>query len=209
MNILFIGAHHDDLEVSIGGSVKRWTTEGHKVSSIILTNSRWKMPDGIIARAGEQIIENCEKAADLLGYTPYNLEVCDALELRYDDRIVAEILRIIRHEDTNVLITIWQYDANPDHQTTSRMALAASRRLPRILVTRISMDSVPQAYKPNFYVDITGFLDVKLRAMACYTDEFKRKGLLWEKGARASAAFYGLESNCEAAEVFETVRYVY
>ena len=33
--ILFIGAHHDDLELAIGGSVKRWTTEGKKIFAAI------------------------------------------------------------------------------------------------------------------------------------------------------------------------------
>ena len=36
MNILFVGAHHDDLEVSMGGSAKRWTDEGHHLFSAIL-----------------------------------------------------------------------------------------------------------------------------------------------------------------------------
>ncbi|MGV2336643.1 MAG UNVERIFIED_CONTAM: hypothetical protein LVR18_21900 [Planctomycetaceae bacterium] len=44
MNILFLGAHHDDLEVSIGGSVARWTAEGHRVVSAILTDSIWTAP---------------------------------------------------------------------------------------------------------------------------------------------------------------------
>ena len=46
MNILFVGAHHDDLELSCGGSVKKWVADGHKVFSIILTSSAWTGPDG-------------------------------------------------------------------------------------------------------------------------------------------------------------------
>ncbi len=209
MNILFIGAHHDDLEFSIGASVYRWVREGNRVASAILTNSVWKTSEGILMRSEEKIVEQCAEAAELLGYKPYNLMISNDFELRYDDTIVLELLKIIKAESIDTLIAIWPYDAHPTHRIASEMAFAASRKIPRILTTRISWNSVPQAYKPNFFVDVTDGLDVKIEALKCYKSEFMRRGADWEKYIRSSAVIYGLESGYSLAEAFEVVRYGY
>lgn len=209
MNILFVGAHHDDLEVSIGASIHKWVSEGNRVVSAILTNSMWKTSEGVLMRSGEKIIEQCAKAAKILGYKPYNLQICNDFELRYDDKIVMELLKIIEAESIDTMITIWPYDAHATHRIASEIALAASRKIPRILTTRISWNSVPQAYKPNFFVDITGHLDAKVEALKCYESEFARRGAAWEKNIRSNASIYGLESGYNLAEAFEVVRYCY
>ena len=209
MNILFVGAHHDDLELSIGGSVKRWSSEGHQVYSVILTTSEWKTPDGNTIGSVDRFVEQCNNAAALLGYTPYHFKLCSDFELRYDDAIVARLLQVIEQHAIDTLITIWPYDAHPTHQTASRIALAASRKIPRILTVKISWNSVPEAYNPKYFVDISDFVEIKLDALRCYQEEFERSGGAWEKYVRSSAQLHGLESNCEFAEAFEIVRYVY
>ena len=75
MNVLFVGAHHDDLEVSSGGSVKRWVEEGCNVFSAILTDSTWTGPDGTRFRDPQQVESYCQKAARLLGYTQISLGI--------------------------------------------------------------------------------------------------------------------------------------
>ena len=40
MNVLVITAHADDLELSMGGSIKKWTKDGGRVDNIILTTDR-------------------------------------------------------------------------------------------------------------------------------------------------------------------------
>ena len=79
MDVLFVGAHRDDLEVSSGGSVKRWVEEGCNVFSAILTDSTWTGPDGIRFRDPQQVESSCQKAARLLGYTQISLNYCPCL----------------------------------------------------------------------------------------------------------------------------------
>ena len=40
MNVLVITAHADDLELSMGGSVKKWTKDGGTADNIILTTDK-------------------------------------------------------------------------------------------------------------------------------------------------------------------------
>jgi LmbE family N-acetylglucosaminyl deacetylase len=119
-----------------------------------------------------------------------------------------DILNIISKYNIDTLITVWQHDAHTDHRVASKIALAASREIPRVLLTRVSWNSVPFAYKPNYFVDITSQFQSKLDTLKCYKDEFERTGDLWEKFISSQGKLYGLESGCDLAEGFEIVKWL-
>jgi N-acetylglucosamine malate deacetylase 1 len=207
MNILFVGAHHDDLEVGIGGSVRKWADQGHKIVSVILTNSKWISPDGHYYRNDEDIDGEHIKSSVQLGYEPISLNICNAMQLKFHDEIVVEIIRILEKYNIDMLVFPWIYDVHPDHRVAGEIALAASRRIPKILMTKISWNSVPQTFNPNYFVNISDYIDIKLEAIKNYSEEYIRVGDLWGKFILSSGTIYGLESNCEYAEGFEIVRF--
>ena len=126
--ILFIGAHHDDLELAIGGSVKRWTTEGKKVFAAMLTNSQWSAPDGQLFRDPARVIADCERSAALLGFEPFHLNLSDAMNISFADAHVAKVLELIAKTKIDTLVTIWGHDAHPAHQATRAIAMAPPAR---------------------------------------------------------------------------------
>jgi len=209
MNILFIGAHHDDLEVSIGASVKRWVDDGHKVFSAILTNSTWNGPDGKKYRDPQLIEKYCRNASNILGYTQFNLNYCSCFELTYTDEKVVDVLNIINDKNIDTLVTIWPYDAHKDHRMASEIACSASRKVPRVLFAKVSWNSTMQTFKPKYFVDVSRQFEAKREALKCYEDEYERTGLLWEQYILASARSFGLEAGCRLAEGFEVLKYVY
>ncbi len=205
-NILFVGAHHDDLELGLGGSVKRWALEGKNVFSAILTNSEWQAPQGNRFRKAEDAIAQCTESARILGYKPYNLLLCNAMDLQFDDAHVVEVLKIIEQEEVDTLITIWEKDAHPAHRAAANIALAATRKMANVLTVRLSWNSTSEAFKPCYFVDISNTFESKIKALRCYRDEWERTGKLWEKYSRSSAMLYGLESRFELAEGFQVVK---
>lgn len=209
MNILFVGAHHDDLELSCGGSVKKWVADGHKVFSIILTSSAWTGPDGTCFRNPEEIEIYCQKAAIVLGYTQNSLSYCQPFELEYSDNKVTDILNFISKNKIDTIVTIWPFDAHRDHRIASEIALAASRKIPRVLLTQVSWNSTYQSFAPNYFVDITNQFEAKQAALQCYEDEYRRTGSLWEKFILSTAMEYGMKAGCEKAEGFEVLKYLY
>ena len=96
-----------------------------------------------------------------------------------------------------------------DHRIASDIALATTRKVPRVLLTRLSWHSSPGSFKPRYFVDITNQFEAKQRALRCYEDEYARTGALWEKFVRSTAELYGLEAGCELAEGFEIVKFRY
>jgi hypothetical protein len=76
--------------------------------------------------------------------------------------------------------------------------------IPNVLTVRLSWNSVPQAWKPSLFADISRTLEDRVRALQCYADEWARTGDLWERYMRSTATLYGLEAGCDAAEGFES-----
>lgn len=207
MNILFLGAHHDDLEVSIGGSVARWTAEGHRVVSAILTDSIWKAPGGVVHRSAADIERYTTAAASVLGYQPVSLNLAPCLQLKPADDAVVSVLRLLSEYSIDMLVTICPQDAHPDHRATAEIGLNASRKVPRVLLTKVSWNCFPGAFDPRYFVDVSEYFDRKLAAMQCFEDEYARTGALWEQYARATGELYGLQAGCRMAEGFEIVKY--
>src|SRR6516162_687072 len=104
--ILFVGAHHDDLELGLGGSVKRWSSEGKQVFAAFLTNSQWIAPDGQVLRKPELAEADCERSAVLLGFQPLHLKLSNAMDLVPTDSHVVKLLNIIASARIDTLITI-------------------------------------------------------------------------------------------------------
>ena len=209
MNILFVGAHHDDLEVSVGGSVRRWVDDGHRVVSVIFTSSTWIAPDGTRFRDPDTIERYAQNAAKILGYTQISLNDSACFELRYTDSRVTALLGVINEYAIDTLVTLSPNDAHPDHRAASEIAINASRKMSRVLLSRVSWNSYPIKFAPTFFVDITDQLETKSAALQCYEDEYARTGHLWEQFIRSTAQLYGLEAGCEHAEGFEVLKYRY
>ena len=152
-------------------------------------------------------IADCERSAAILGFKPIHLGFStDAMELTPSDHHTVEILKLITKYKIDTLITAWAHDAHPAHRATNQIAMAATRKIPTVLTCRLSWNSVPEGYKPNFFVDVSDTLEDKIIALKCYKDEWLRTGVLWEKYIRAIASVYGLEANFEAAEGFEVIK---
>ncbi len=207
-NILFVGAHHDDLEISIGGTVRRLSSEGKKIYSVILTDSTWINEKGERFRNPKEVLGYCEHAARILGYTPINMSYGPCFTIEYSDDKVVDILNIIRKFNIDTLITIWPYDAHRDHRVASQIALAASRTVPRVLVTRLSWNKTIEKFDPHFFIKIDDVLEFKLTAIRCYTDEYSRNKERWEKYIYSTARLYGLESGCQYAEGLEVIKFL-
>ncbi|WP_089939164.1 PIG-L deacetylase family protein [Candidatus Entotheonella palauensis] len=208
-NILFVGAHHDDLELAIGGSVKRWVEEGGQVFCATLTDSTWTGPDGTRYRDPEQVQRYCLEAARVLGYTQIDLKYGPCFTLTYSDDKVVDLLNIIRRCEVDTLVAIDQSDAHKDHRVASEVALAAARELPRVLLTRVSWHSTPEVFQSRYFVDITRQFEAKRAALQCYRDEYERVGPTWERLVQAQATLYGLQAGCTLAEGFDVVKFLH
>ena len=209
-DIVCVGAHPDDVEIGMGGTVAALARRGADVLIVDLTDGE-PTPHG----THERRMAEAADAARALGCRRLTLELpnrylFDTVEAR---TALAEVLRA---ERPRVLFVPYPEDAHPDHIAASRIAEAA-RFYAKF--TRTEMSGEPhyaaRVYRymavhvrivrePSFLADISDTLASKLEALGCYRSQFDdnaaNRGVigLVEQNAR----MWGAHGRVDAAEPF-------
>ena len=167
LNIACIGAHPDDVELSMGGSILRMKEAGHNVTIIDLT-------DGEPTPFGSKEIRKKEsnQTKELLGVNRITLD----LPNRYlEDTIDArkKLDEVLREVHPQYIFTHYEYDDHPDHNAACGLVEAARfyakltksdiqgkpfypAKIIYFFPNHISLNIVP-----SFCVDISEFLNRK------------------------------------------------
>lgn len=121
---LFVGAHPDDVEITSGGLIARLVEEGRPVSVCVLT--------GTILRQEESLT-----ALGLLGV--HEVVMCgmpeNTLFAHLEDAVV-NVEQVIRDCHPTTVVTHYHADTHQDHAATYKAVVAASRKLPNVLMTK-------------------------------------------------------------------------
>ena len=207
-NILFVGAHPDDLEVMAGGTVKHFIDRDCSVHAITLTDGSWTGKNGIKYRENNSAKIEANNAAKILGYS---LEFLDEkiFEIQYKDKIVLKIITKIEELNIDTIICPWIDDLHIDHQNTARMAISASKNIDRVWMGQGNWYIANNFFAPNTFVDITKEYEAKMDALSCYEQEMKRTGEKWRLYHDSLTTYYGLISGTRRAEGFITYKSIY
>jgi N-acetylglucosamine malate deacetylase 1 len=183
--VIIIVAHPDDECLGCGGTIAKLASEGCLVDLLVMTN-------GVSARrdAKSKDIETRKlsalKASKLLGVN--NVNLLDLPDNELDTvpflNIVKAIEEHINHKKYETLITHFSNDMNIDHKLTCKAALTASRPQPMQTIRTILTFETPSStdyrsnsfgtpFNPNYFVDISTFFDLKIKALSCYKEEIR------------------------------------
>ncbi len=211
MNVLAIGAHHDDIELGCGGSIAKLSAEGHKVFGLTLTDSETHYDLKGIHRTREQALVEANKAADVVGLTMCDLDYPKAQNglLQYDVHLMRELENFINTNKITMVFTHWRYDMNTDHEAASKITTVASRHVPRILAYQSNWYQPDRAFNGIFYIDISSTIQQKIKSLECYSVEIKNRSHEWVDSFIDKNRSHGFSIGVEYAEVFESIRWVY
>lgn len=189
-DIAVIAAHPDDEVLGCGGTIARHAASGDRVHILILAEgatSRYLAPDtlgpadelaALRAAAGD--------AAAILG--AHSVEFGGLPDNRMDGLELLDVVKIV--EDflnglqPQIVYTHHAGDMNIDHLVTQRAVSTALRPLPSANFSSLLYFEVPsstewggipcgQPFVPQWYEDITPFLDRKLAALQAYHSEMR------------------------------------
>jgi LmbE family N-acetylglucosaminyl deacetylase len=183
-----------------GGAVARWIQEGHSVDVLTVSHGSWRAPDGSLVRSAEAALAEEQDAARYLGYTVENLGYT-AMELKFEDGLVCEVLKRIESIKPNVIVCPWERDLHHDHEVVSRIAVAASRRIPCVLMGQINF-FLREVFTPNVFVDITATWEHTMEALRRFRGEWGRQGKEWYAFLDETTRSYGRMVGVERAEGF-------
>ena len=207
--VLAIGAHPDDMEFEAGGTLAKWALKGHEVYHLILTAGGYRDMNGQIYKT-EELRKEAKNAAEVLNVKELIFLDYTTTELPSSGKIVSEVDQIVQDISPDIIISHHPFDSHQDHRAAAEIVFAVSRqgRVKNVL------SSAPFPYRPNvfafrpqFFVDISSTIDIKLEAIRCYKSQFNKFG--GEKliaRIRSWARVWGWAVDFEFAESFEVIR---
>lgn len=181
VDILAIGAHPDDVELSCAGTLAKEIAAGKKVAILDLTQGELGTRGSAAVRAQE-----AEKAAALLGvHARYNAGFSDGFFT--NDRIHQEaLIAYIRLLQPEVVLCNATEDRHPDHGRAAKL-VADSCFLSGLVKLSSNFEGESQLAwrpkqlyhyvqwnqaQPDFVVDISAHMETKLKVVQAYGSQF-------------------------------------
>lgn len=199
MDILIIGAHPDDAEIGLGGTIARWTDQGLTVGIVDLTDGE-PTPNG----TREQRLAEAQRAAKVLGVSQRilldfpNRYLMDTVEVRM---ALAEVIRVHR---PRLLFGPLGLDQHPDHVAAAAVArharfyakltkteMAGEPYYPPVLL-QFATSHLRKVFEPRAIVDIGEALERKLEAVLTYRTQFAGREDRVRDTLTSTARFYGV-----------------
>ncbi|MBB4077497.1 bacillithiol biosynthesis deacetylase BshB1 [Lewinella aquimaris] len=231
VNILAIGVHPDDIELSCSGTLLRHAALGHTFGLLDLTR-------GELGSRGTAEIRTREAyaAAEKLGAKfRENLDLPDGF-ITGDKQTQLKIISAIRDCQPDIVLANALGDRHPDHGRSAEIVANACylSGLKRIETYNLEGEEQeewrPRAIyhyiqdrnrQPDFVVDISPYVKQKFEAIACYASQFNDhvnneyatevatpiSGKDFMDFLAAKGRYFGREAGYEYAEAFNVRRY--
>jgi bacillithiol biosynthesis deacetylase BshB1 len=176
LDVLAIGAHPDDVELSCGGTMAKLRQQGYTTGIVDLTRGECSTQGTAALRA-----EEAAEAGRILG-----LQVREALSLP-DSGIVPDleqrlpVIGVIRRLRPRLVLAPAPVDRHPDHGRASTLTkeacyYAGLRNYPAAgepwRPDRVIYYMQFEPFDPDFIVDVTEVHDIKMQAIRAYASQF-------------------------------------
>ena len=223
-NILVIAAHPDDEVLGCGGTIAKHARRGDAVHVLILA-------EGITSRDEKRKPE--ERSSDLsslsrAAQSAKNTLGASSLTLRNfpDNRMDSvdrlDVIKVVEHHidqyHPEIVYTHHCGDLNIDHRIVHEAVMTACRPVPSHFVQTLLFFEVPSStewqipgsapvFAPNWFVDVSDTLDIKMEALDAYHMEMRP----WPHARSREAVMHlahwrGAMVGMNAAEAFVTGR---
>lgn len=211
MNVVIYVCHVDDGILGCGGTIPQMVEAGHEVHVVYATEDYNYHPDKdrndnrTEAVAGLGILGIPERNIHFLEFPTMRLDTTPIIDLN----IAFEQLSL----EPDIIISLSPIDVNQDHRAVYQSALVIGRSIDRqiglaTMEVLSSSEWGDTSFEPNFYVDVTKTIDMKVEAMSHIASEFES----WPhprsaEGIRTKARQRGMEVGLDYAEALRLVRW--
>ena len=198
--ILVFGAHPDDIEVGCGGTVAKYTKNGHDVLCVVCV-----IPNNHKLRKMEAM-----KSAEILDAKILFLDT-DPNNFILNRQLIEQFDNIINEYNPDIVFTHWKQDSHQDHRVVCDATIASSRKNKHSLYMyeqTIPGGIVPYGFLPQMYINISDTIDQKIKSILSHASEVDKhnKDRIWEYGIKGRASYRGYQINEKYAEAFEVVK---
>jgi LmbE family N-acetylglucosaminyl deacetylase len=202
-SILVFGAHPDDLEIGMGGTIAKLSAMGYEVQPIIATLPNFVKSDTKEGRKTESVL-----SAKVMGCKPPVFLDLSLEEMIFGRKFISLIDSLVTKYKPDSVFTQWYGDSHQDHQILTKSVISACRDQNNLFMyeTTIPGGITENSFRPQLFVDISDTLDTKKNALECFESQFVRCGEIWIPAIIGRCSYRGYQINSKYAEAFEVVK---
>ena len=218
MKVLAIGCHPDDVEIACAGTLLKCLQRGDEVTVCHVCNGNLGheiiQPDELrVMRANE-----AKTAGAKAGIKVVTCDIGDIMVYESNKDHRDRVMKVIRDEQPDFIITHGPNDYMPDHLAVSRLVFDATFAAsvmhyeeglgkPAKVTPIYYMDNLAGVnFLPTEYVDVTDVIDTKLDMLECHVSQLKwmrdHDGIDFAEFVKSCSRFRGLQSGVGYAEAF-------
>ncbi len=181
LDILAFGAHPDDVEISMGGTILHYVSKGKKVGIVDLTEGELGTRGTVESRYAE-----AAAASKFMGIeTRVNLKMKDGF-FQHNEENLMKLIEQIRQFKPEIVFANSISDRHPDHGKGSKLVAEAAYLSGLSKIKSAWQETEQEAYRPrlvlhyiqdyfitpNVVFDVSPFMEQKIQAINCYKTQF-------------------------------------
>ncbi len=180
VDILAFGAHPDDVEIGMGGTIAKYIKKGKSVCICDLTKAELSSNGTVETRKIE-----AETAGAILGVSKRIILDIPDRGITMKSEFIDKIVSCIRELKPKLVFVPYYEDRHPDHGHCARLVEEAvfsariknyqdASHLKPHIVENVYFYMINGFHKPNFVIDISETMDVKIASLNAYESQFTK-----------------------------------
>jgi N-acetylglucosamine malate deacetylase 1 len=218
LDILAFGAHADDVEIGMGGTIAKYAEKGFKIGICDLTEAELSSNGTVELRKKEAL-----KASGILGVSIRETLTLPDRGLFLKEEHIRKVVETIRRFKPNTVFAPYFEDRHPDHGNCARIVEEAvfSAGIKKFVtyknsephrVENIYFYMINGFHKPDFIIDISEYINHKKWSLEAYESQFIKNDDTFEtplvngyiETIEARERLFGKEVGVNYAEGFKT-----
>ena len=179
--VLFIAPHPDDETLGCGGTIFKHKHMGDNVNWLIVTSIKGIKEDNKSIKERQKLINS---VADAYGFSKtYSLDYpSTSLDVIPKREIIIEFEKVFKELEPDIIYVPYRLDAHSDHEVVYDASIACSKSFRNASIksircyqtlseTEYGLRPEDPGFKPNLYIDISQFIEDKIRVVRMYKEE--------------------------------------
>lgn len=179
LDIIAFGAHPDDVELSMGGTIISLIERGFKVGVVDLTQGELSSRGNLDIRKKET-----EKASKILGISyRENLKMKDG-KIEVNEESIKKVVEVIRKFKPQLVFAPYFRDRHPDHENAAQLIKGSvfysglknfvikNKFLEPHRPKKIFYYMQTYPFEPTFIYDISPYFELKMEAVLAFSSQF-------------------------------------
>ena len=213
-SILVIAPHADDETLGCGGTILKHKYKNDQIHYLLVTQTeKGQIISGIKPNQRSEQVKKMIKFYDFDSFYKLGF-IATKLDSTPLNNIIEKINDVIKIVKPNIIYLPFPGDIHSDHSIVFKAAIACSKwfrskSLHTILAyetlseTNFSINPTAQSFKPNLYIDISDFIEGKIKACKIFNTEIQNHPFPRSiDSINALSIIRGSESGFKSAEAF-------